>query len=80
MSDDYYQPTVVDWLTKVLAFYPETSVEHALLSAIKWVGERESNDTVTEWSTLGIVDGDWRWAKFIDRIQSETGIDYPEII
>lgn len=80
MSGDYYDPSIAGWLTQTIAFYPETSVEHALLSAIKWVVQRESNDTVAEWITLGVVDGDWRWRRFIDRIQSETGIDYPDII
>ena len=41
MSDDeytnYYE--FQKWLGKVTNFYPETSVEHAMLSAIEWMCE-----------------------------------------
>ena len=86
MSDDEYTNCYEfqEWLGKVTNFYPETSVEHAVLSAIEWMFDHvlagDVKKDVDLWFYVSDMTSDLRWERFLDRIQSETGIDYPEII
>lgn len=83
MSDDeytnYYE--FQKWLRKVTNFYPETSVEHAVLSAIEWMFDHVLADhakkSIDLWILLSEID--FRWGRFLNRIESETGIDCPEL-
>ena len=83
MSDDeytnYYE--FQNWLGKVTNFYPETSVEHAMLSGIEWIFEYVVADNMKKGIDLWVFvfDSDLRWERFLDRIQSETGINCPEL-
>ena len=76
---DYYE--FQKWLGKVTNFYPETSIEHEMLSAIEWMCEYVVADHMKKgiefWMLISELD--LRWERFLNRIESETGIDCPEL-